>query len=139
MCYINKSWSLEAEEAESSGDTRRTRPGRGREWMDFEDGTASSYGTYASSMPSAFHESAIRRESFMTEVAMIVVAVTHICTFFWLLFLRSSHGILCAFGSSISLAAALLWWFLSHQGTPDRIRLQTIGLALTGEFAAARA
>jgi hypothetical protein len=56
------------------------------------------------------------RENFMQELAMIIVAAPHVCNFLWLIILRSSHGILCAFGTSIALEAAILWWFLSHQG-----------------------
>ena len=68
----------------------------------------------------------------MTDVAMIVVAAAHMCTFAWLLFMRSSHGILCAFGSSVALVAALLWWHLVRPSTHARITLQTLGLGLAG-------
>ena len=68
----------------------------------------------------------------MSDVAMILVAAPHMCNFVWLLFFRSSHGILFAFGSSLALEAALLWFFLSHQGTSRRIMFQTLGLGLVG-------
>ena len=73
-----------------------------------------------------------QRESYLHDVAMIVVAVPHVCSFAWLLCWRSSHGLLCAFGSSLALEAALLWWFLSDAATPRRIMCQTVGLALAG-------
>ena len=44
-------------------------------------------------LPQDWQVSAAQRENFITEVAMIVVAAPHICTFVWLLLLRSSHGI----------------------------------------------
>ena len=45
----------------------------------------------------------------------------------------SATGILCAFGSSVALVAALLWWHLSHPNTNARITLQTLGLGLAGQ------
>jgi len=46
---------------------------------------------------------------------------------------NSATGILCAFGSSVALVAALLWWHLSHPNTNARITLQTLGLGLAGQ------
>jgi hypothetical protein len=73
-----------------------------------------------------------QRESYMRDVAMIVVAAPHVCSFAWLLCWRSPRGVLCAFGSSLALEAAMLWWFLSDADTPGRIMYQTMGLALAG-------
>ena len=79
-----------------------------------------------------------QREGYISDVAMIVVAAPHICSFAWLLCVRSSHGLLCAFGCSLALEAALLWWFLSDSQTPRRIMCQTLGLALCGLLLVAR-
>lgn len=83
-------------------------------------------------LPLEWQVSAAQRENFMTDVAIMVVATAHVCTFAWLLFLRSSHGILCAFGSSLTLVAGLLWWHLVRPNTHARITLQTLGLGLAG-------
>ncbi len=83
-------------------------------------------------LPPDWQVSAAHRENFMTDVAMILVAAAHVCTCAWLLFMRSSHGILCAFGSSVALVAALLWWHLVRPSTHTRIMFQTLGLGLAG-------
>ena len=73
-----------------------------------------------------------RSPIYVSEVAKLIVASTHVCSLVVLLVLRSWHGILYAFGSCVVLEAALLWCFFSRDDTPRRIMLQTLGLALAG-------
>ena len=91
-------------------------------------------GGHAESLPLDWQVSSEQTENFMAQVAMVVVAGPHICSFVCLACCRSSHGIFCAVGSSIAVEAVLLWWFLSHPGTSVRIALQTLGLGLAGAW-----
>ena len=91
-------------------------------------------GGHAESLPPDWQVSSEQTENFMAQVAMVVVAGPHICSFVCLACCRSSHGIFCAVGSSIAVEAVLLWWFLSHPGTSVRIALQTLGLGLAGAW-----
>ena len=83
-------------------------------------------------LPMSLHPFLEHNQNYPRNVAMLLVATTHLWSFMWLLLFRSSYGIFYAFGSSIVLEAALLWIFFSNSNTPDRIMIQTLGLALAG-------